>query len=178
MHIIRNRRDHSCYQTVLIAAQATLRPINEIASSLGIEGDELIPYGSTKAKVNLKALENRKDQPDGKLILVTAMTPTKYGEGKTTTSIGMGQAFGKLNKRALIAIREPSLGPIFGIKGGATGGGYAQVIPMDDINMHFTGDFAAIEKANKSTRRDDRQSHSLWQQTQLRYSPNHLQALL
>lgn len=131
-----------------IAAQATLRPINEIASELGIEGDELIPYGSTKAKIHLSALEHRRDKPDGKLILCTAMTPTKYGEGKTTTAVGLGQAFGKLNKRAIVAIREPSLGPIFGIKGGATGGGYAQVIPMDDINMHFTGDFAAIEKAN------------------------------
>jgi formate--tetrahydrofolate ligase len=115
---------------------------------LGLTEDELILYGPYKAKVHLSAYERRKDQPDGKLILVTAITPTKFGEGKTTTTIGLGQALRLMKVRGAIAIREPSLGPVFGIKGGATGGGRAQVIPSDEINLHFTGDFAAVEKAN------------------------------
>jgi formate--tetrahydrofolate ligase len=131
-----------------IALRATLKPITQIAKEIGLTEDELIPFGHSKAKIDLSALEKRKNQPNGKLILVTAMTPTKYGEGKTTTTIGLGQAFGKLKRRGMVAIRQPSLGPIFGIKGGATGAGYAQVMPMEEINLHFTGDFAAIEKAN------------------------------
>ena len=123
-------------------------PITQIAQSIGLESDELILYGKDKAKIHISALEQRKNRPNGKLILVTAITPTSFGEGKTTTTIGLGQSFGRLKKRAIIAIREPSLGPVFGIKGGATGGGYAQVIPREEINLHFTGDFAAIEKAN------------------------------
>jgi formate--tetrahydrofolate ligase len=115
---------------------------------LGLGEDELLLYGTQKAKVHLSAYERRKDQPDGKLVLVTAITPTKFGEGKTTTTIGLGQALGRMGKRGAIAIREPSLGPVFGIKGGATGGGRARVVPSDEINLHFTGDFAAVEKAN------------------------------
>ena len=109
------------------ASESSEKSITEIATQIGLHENELIPYGTSKAKVNISALESRQDDPDGKLILVTAMTPTKYGEGKTTTTIGLGQAFGQLNKNAIIAIREPSLGPIFGIKGGATGAGLAQV---------------------------------------------------
>ncbi len=123
-------------------------PLGQVAEQLGIEPDELLPYGPYKAKVHLSAYKRREKEPDGKLILVTAITPTKFGEGKTTTTIGLGQALGRMKKRAAIAIREPSLGPVFGIKGGATGGGQAQVVPSEDINLHFTGDFAAVEKAN------------------------------
>ncbi len=131
-----------------IARRTQLRPITEIAQSLDLAEDELILYGKHKAKVHLLAYERRQKELDGKLILVTAITPTRAGEGKTTTTIGLGQAFALLKKRAMIAIRQPSLGPVFGIKGGATGGGYAQLLPREDINLHFTGDFAAIEKAN------------------------------
>ncbi len=120
----------------------------EVARDLGLSEDELLLYGPYKAKVHLAAYKRREKEPDGKLILVTAITPTKFGEGKTTTTIGLGQALGLLGKRAAIAIREPSLGPVFGIKGGATGGGRAQVVPSDEINLHFTGDFAAVERAN------------------------------
>ena len=119
-----------------------------MAESIGIPAEELELYGKYKAKISnqyLKALEHNKD---GKLILVTAINPTPAGEGKTTTSVGLGQAFGKLGKKAMIALREPSLGPCFGIKGGAAGGGYAQVVPMEDLNLHFTGDFHAITSAN------------------------------
>ena len=124
------------------------RPIPEVARDLGLSEEELLLYGPYKAKVHLSAYRRREKEPDGKLILVTAITPTKFGEGKTTTTIGLGQALGLMKKRGVIAIREPSLGPVFGIKGGATGGGKAQVIPSDEINLHFTGDFAAVEKAN------------------------------
>ena len=110
--------------------------------------DELELYGKYKAKFSDELLERLKDEPDGKLVLVTAINPTPAGEGKTTTSVGLGQAFGKLGKKAVIALREPSLGPCFGIKGGAAGGGYAQVVPMEDLNLHFTGDFHAITSAN------------------------------
>ena len=133
---------------IQIAQEATLAPIKEVASSIGIMEDDLELYGKYKAKLSDDCMERSKNNPDGKLILVTAINPTPAGEGKTTTSVGLGQAFGKLGKKALIALREPSLGPCFGIKGGAAGGGYAQVVPMEDLNLHFTGDFHAITSAN------------------------------
>ena len=131
-----------------IAQQATLRPISEIAQNLGIQEEELEPYGRYKAKVNEALFTRLEEKPDGKLILVTAINPTPAGEGKTTTSVGLGEAMAKIGKKAVIALREPSLGPVFGIKGGAAGGGYAQVLPMEDINLHFTGDMHAITSAN------------------------------
>jgi len=131
-----------------IAQQASMKPIKEVAALLGIEEDDLDLYGKYKAKFTDEIWDKIKENQDGKLILVTAINPTPAGEGKTTTSVGLGQAFGKLNKRAVIALREPSLGPCFGIKGGAAGGGYAQVVPMEDLNLHFTGDFHAITSAN------------------------------
>ena len=131
-----------------IAQEAVLEPITKVAASLGIEEDDLELYGKYKAKFSNEYLEKIKNNKDGKLILVTAINPTPAGEGKTTTSVGLGQAFGKLGKKAIIALREPSLGPCFGIKGGAAGGGYAQVVPMEDLNLHFTGDFHAITSAN------------------------------
>ena len=133
---------------IQIAQEATMLPIKEVAASIGIEEDDLELYGKYKAKISDELIEKSKNNPDGKLILVTAINPTPAGEGKTTTSVGLGQAFGKLGKKALIALREPSLGPCFGIKGGAAGGGYAQVVPMQDLNLHFTGDFHAITSAN------------------------------
>ena len=133
---------------IQIAQEATMLPIKEVAASIGIEEDDLELYGRYKAKISDSLINRSKNNPDGKLILVTAINPTPAGEGKTTTSVGLGQAFGKLGKKALIALREPSLGPCFGIKGGAAGGGYAQVVPMEDINLHFTGDFHAITSAN------------------------------
>lgn len=131
-----------------IAQQATLRPIAQIAGQLGIREEELEPYGRYKAKLNESLFQRLQDQPDGKLILVTAINPTPAGEGKTTTTAGLGQAMAKIGKKAVIALREPSLGPVFGVKGGAAGGGYAQVLPMEDINLHFTGDMHAITAAN------------------------------
>ncbi len=132
-----------------IARAAALRPIQPLAQEkLGLAADELIPYGHDKAKVTLAALEARADRPDGKLVLVTAVTPTPAGEGKTTTTVGVGDALSRVGRRAMICLREPSLGPCFGMKGGAAGGGYAQVVPMEDINLHFTGDFHAIGAAN------------------------------
>ena len=131
-----------------IAQEAELWPITEVAKSLQISEDELELYGKYKAKLSDEAIEKMKDNPDGKLILVTAINPTPAGEGKTTTSVGLGQAFGVLGKKAVIALREPSLGPCFGVKGGAAGGGFAQVVPMEDLNLHFTGDFHAITSAN------------------------------
>ena len=133
---------------IQIAQEAVLCPITEVAKALQIPSDELELYGKYKAKISEEYLERNADNPDGKLILVTAINPTPAGEGKTTTSVGLGQAFGKLGKKAVIALREPSLGPCFGIKGGAAGGGYAQVVPMEDLNLHFTGDFHAITSAN------------------------------
>ena len=133
---------------IQIAQEATMLPIKEVAASIGIEEDDLELYGKYKAKLSDDLIEKTKNNQDGKLILVTAINPTPAGEGKTTTSVGSGQAFGKLGKKALIALREPSLGPCFGIKGGAAGGGYAQVVPMEDLNLHFTGDFHAITSAN------------------------------
>jgi len=131
-----------------IAQEAKLIPVTEVAKQLGIEEDELELYGKYKAKFSDELWERIKDRPDGKLVLVTAINPTPAGEGKTTTSVGLGQAFAKINKKAVIALREPSLGPCFGVKGGAAGGGYAQVVPMEDLNLHFTGDFHAITSAN------------------------------
>ena len=131
-----------------IARAATLRPIPEIAGKLGLGEDEIDLYGKAKAKVTLAACDARADKPNGKLILVTAISPTPAGEGKTTTTVGLGDALTKIGKKACICLREPSLGPCFGMKGGAAGGGYAQVVPMEDINLHFTGDFHAIGLAN------------------------------
>ena len=131
-----------------IAQQAELKPIKTIAESLCIKEEELEPYGRYKAKLSDALMERLADKPDGKLILVTAINPTPAGEGKTTTTAGLGQAMAKIGKNAIIALREPSLGPVFGIKGGAAGGGYAQVLPMEEINLHFTGDMHAITAAN------------------------------
>ncbi len=131
-----------------IASQAKMKKINEIAASVGIKDEELEPYGHYKAKLSDDALKRLNNKKDGKLILVTAVNPTPAGEGKTTVSIGLGQGMAKIGKNAVIALREPSLGPVFGIKGGAAGGGYSQVVPMEDINLHFTGDMHAITSAN------------------------------
>lgn len=131
-----------------IARQATLRPINEVAASIGLSEDELIPYGRTKAKVHLDSLKRLGAQPRGKYIDVTAITPTPLGEGKTTTTVGLTQGLGKIGKKAVACIRQPSMGPTFGIKGGAAGGGYSQVVPMDEFNLHLTGDIHAITAAH------------------------------
>src|SRR5277367_5551872 len=131
-----------------IAQNATLKPIGEIAARLGIPAASIENYGHYKAKIALDYIDTLKDKPDGKLILVTALSPTPAGEGKTTTTVGLGDALNKSGKKAVICLREPSLGPVFGMKGGAAGGGHAQVVPMEDINLHFTGDFNAIALAN------------------------------
>lgn len=131
-----------------IAKQADIKPISDIAEKLGISADELEFYGKYKAKLPLSLLKKYENKEDGKLILVTAINPTPAGEGKTTVTVGLGEAMNRIGKKAVIALREPSMGPVFGIKGGATGGGYAQVIPMEDINLHFTGDMHAITAAN------------------------------
>ena len=132
-----------------IAQQAKMRPITQLAADrLGIAEEHLEPYGRTKAKISLDYLASLKDRPDGKLVLVTAISPTPAGEGKTTTTVGLGDALNRIGKKAMVCLREPALGPVFGMKGGAAGGGYSQVVPMEDINLHFTGDFAAIALAN------------------------------
>ncbi len=131
-----------------IARAASMKPIGEIAAKLDIPSKAMVPFGHTKAKVSLEYVDSLKDQPDGKLILVTAITPTPAGEGKTTTSVGLNDGLNRIGKRAAVCLREPSLGPCFGMKGGAAGGGYAQVVPMEDINLHFTGDFHAIGAAH------------------------------
>lgn len=131
-----------------IAKEAVMKPIGEVAEKLGISSDELELYGKYKAKLSDELWDRIKDNEDGKLILVTAINPTPAGEGKTTVTVGLGEAFERLGKKAVIALREPSLGPCFGVKGGAAGGGYAQVVPMEDLNLHFTGDFHAITSAN------------------------------
>lgn len=133
---------------VQIAQEAKMLPITEIGKTLGIEEDDLELYGKYKAKISLNVLKKLKDKPNGKLVLVTAINPTPAGEGKTTTNVGLSMALNKIGKKAITTLREPSLGPCFGIKGGAAGGGYAQVVPMDDINLHFTGDFHAITSAH------------------------------
>ena len=126
-----------------IAKKSKIKDIRQVAESLNIGQDDLILYGNNKAKIKLE-----KGTKKGKLVLVTAINPTPYGEGKTTISIGLGDALKKLNKNTIITLRQPSMGPVFGMKGGATGGGYSQVVPMEDINLHFTGDFHAITSAN------------------------------
>jgi formate--tetrahydrofolate ligase len=131
-----------------IARAAKMKPIMEIGKGLGIPAEDLVPYGHTKAKVTLKYIDSLAKKPNGKLILVTAISPTPAGEGKTTTTVGLGDGLNKIGKKAIVALREPSLGPCFGMKGGAAGGGYAQIVPMEDINLHFTGDFHAITSAH------------------------------
>jgi formate--tetrahydrofolate ligase len=131
-----------------IAQAAKIKPIREVAQKLGIPDSAISPYGHYKAKISLDYIDTLKSKPDGKLILVTAISPTPAGEGKTTTTVGLGDALQAIGKKAVICLREPSLGPVFGMKGGAAGGGYAQVVPMEDINLHFTGDFGAIQLAN------------------------------
>src|SRR5512145_2231476 len=132
-----------------IARAAKMRPIIELGRErLGLKAEDLEPYGHYKAKLSLSVMEQVKDRPEGKLILVTAITPTPAGEGKTTTTVGLGDGLNRIGKKAMICLREPSLGPCFGVKGGAAGGGYAQVVPMEDINLHFTGDFHAITSAH------------------------------
>ncbi|MCP4286112.1 MAG: formate--tetrahydrofolate ligase [Gammaproteobacteria bacterium] len=135
-------------EDIEIARDAQMRPIREIAAMLDIQGEDVHPYGHHKAKISLDYIKTLKERPNGKLILVAGMTPTKAGEGKTTTSVGLSDALSKLGKRTTVCLREPSLGPCFGMKGGAAGGGYAQVVPMEDINLHFTGDFHAIGAAH------------------------------
>src|SRR5437763_82205 len=131
-----------------IAQEATLLPIAEIAAAAGLEADEVDLYGRYKAKISLSVLERLADRPDAKLVCVTAITPTKFGEGKTTTSVSLTQGLGAIGRRPFLCLREASLGPVFGIKGGAAGAGYAQVVPMEDMNLHFTGDIHAIGAAN------------------------------
>ena len=131
-----------------IAREAKMKPIREVAGKLGIKEEHLLPFGHTKAKISMDYIKSLKGQKDGKLILVTAINPTPAGEGKTTTTVGLGDGLNKIGKKAIICLREPSLGPCFGVKGGAAGGGYAQVVPMEDINLHFTGDFHAIGSAH------------------------------
>lgn len=144
----RERQGTGLKTDIEIAQEAVLQNIMDVAGRIGMQPEDLELYGRYKAKLSDEYIERIQDNPDGKLILVTAINPTPAGEGKTTTSVGLGQAFGKLGKKAVIALREPSLGPCFGIKGGAAGGGYAQVVPMEDLNLHFTGDFHAITAAN------------------------------
>ena len=133
---------------IQIAQEANMEPIVKIAQKINLSEEDIELYGKFKCKVSLDVLEKNKDKKDGKLILVTAINPTPAGEGKSTVTVGLGEAFCKQGKNAVIALREPSLGPVFGIKGGAAGGGYAQVVPMEDINLHFTGDMHAITSAN------------------------------
>ena len=131
-----------------IARGARMQPILEVAAKLGIPAEELVPFGHHKAKVSFGFIEGLKERPDGKLVLVSAITPTPAGEGKTTTSVGLTDGLNRIGRKAVVCLREPSLGPCFGVKGGAAGGGYAQVVPMEDINLHFTGDFHAIGTAH------------------------------
>lgn len=133
---------------IQIAQETPMRPITEIAAKIGIPQEYIEQYGSYKAKIDYNFLDTVKNKPDAKLVLVTAITPTPAGEGKTTTTVGLADGLRKIGKNAVVALREPSLGPVFGIKGGAAGGGYAQVVPMEDINLHFTGDMHAIGAAN------------------------------
>src|SRR6184192_503402 len=131
-----------------IAQEATLRPVAEVAAQAGLQDDEVDLYGRYKAKVSLSVLERLRDRPDAPIVIVTAITPTKAGEGKTTTSLSLTQGLGKLGKGVVLCLREPSMGPVFGIKGGGTGGGYSQIMPMEDINLHFNGDSHAVTSAH------------------------------
>ena len=140
-----------------IARLADMKPVTEIAAGLGIDEEHVHRFGDYKAKINLQYLASLNDRPDGKLVLVTGITPTPAGEGKTTTTVGLGDALNRIGKNAAICLREPSLGPCFGVKGGAAGGGYAQVVPMEDINLHFTGDLHAI--ARVAGEKDHRRNH-------------------
>ena len=133
---------------IQIAQEAKMEPIVKIAEKLNLGEDDIELYGKYKCKISLDVLNKNKDKKDGKLVLVTAINPTPAGEGKSTVTVGLGQALCKTGKKAVIALREPSLGPVFGVKGGAAGGGYAQVVPMEDINLHFTGDMHEIKKEN------------------------------
>ena len=133
---------------IQIAQEAVMLPIKDVAASIGINEDDLELYGKYKAKIDYNLLKEKSNDPDGKLILVTAISPTPAGEGKTTTTVGLADALHRMGKKVFAALREPSLGPVFGVKGGAAGGGYAQVVPMEDINLHFTGDMHAIGIAN------------------------------
>ncbi|NIA23212.1 MAG: formate--tetrahydrofolate ligase, partial [Proteobacteria bacterium] len=133
---------------VEIAESTRLLPITDIAGKLGISSDTIYQYGKYKAKIPLSFIDSIKDNETGKIVVVTAMTPTKFGEGKTMTSIATSMALNKMGKNSIVTLREPSLGPVFGIKGGAAGGGYSQVLPMEDINLHFTGDIHAVTTAN------------------------------
>src|SRR5687768_9695407 len=135
------------HSNIEIAQAARMLPIAQVAEKLGIPDEHLEPYGRYKAKVSLNFVSGLRDRPDGKVVLVTAVSPTPAGEGKTTTTVGLGDALNRIGHHAMICLREPALGPVFGMKGGAAGGGYAQVVPMEDINLHFTGDFAAIAVA-------------------------------
>lgn len=137
-----------CKTDIQIAQETTMKNISEVAASAGIDENYVELYGSYKAKIDYTILEEKKSAEDGKLILVTAITPTPAGEGKTTTTVGLADGLKRIHKNVMVALREPSLGPVFGIKGGAAGGGYAQVVPMEDINLHFTGDMHAIGAAN------------------------------
>ena len=160
-----------------IAQQARLKRIAELAQTkLGIGAEHLQPYGHYKAKVSLDYVDSLKSGPDGKLILVTAMSPTPAGEGKTTTTVGLGDALNRIGRKAVICLREPSMGPVFGMKGGAAGGGYAQVVPMEDINLHFTGDFAAIAAGQQPAVGADRQPRAPRQQPRNRRAPHRLAA--
>lgn len=148
MHNIFLRKLMALLTKIEIAQSAKLKPIAEIAASLGLTPDDIEMYGKYKAKIRPEVYQRNKDKPDGKLIIVTAITPTKFGEGKTTMSIGLAEALGKLGKKNIVVLRQPSMGPVFGVKGGACGAGYAQVLPMEDINVHFTGDLHAITSAH------------------------------
>ncbi len=130
------------------AADPSLRPITEIAAAAGIQPDELEIFGLARGKVKLSVLQRLANKPDGKLVIVTAITPTKAGEGKTTTSVALTQGLGQIGKRVMLCLREPSMGPVFGVKGGGTGGGLAQLVPMEEINLHFNGDFHAVSAAH------------------------------
>src|SRR5262249_46534482 len=133
---------------IQIAQEAKLRPVEEIAHDMGLDPADYIPYGRDKAKIHIRAISRREGRPEAPRVLVSAITPPPAGEGKSTTTVGLGQALNRLGKRAIVALREPSLGPCFGVKGGAAGGGYSQIVPMEDINLHFTGDFPAITAAH------------------------------
>ena len=146
-----------------IAQEATLRPIMDVATEMGLEEDEVDLYGKYKAKISLGAIDRLTGAPDAKIVCVSAITPTKAGEGKTTTSVSLTQGLGHIGKRPVLCLREPSLGPIFGIKGGAAGGGYTQVVPMEDLNLHFTGDFHADRRGEQHARRVHRPAHLLRQ---------------